>query len=89
MGQKGFSPSNIRYPAWQDEYQTALLELDPKKLLDRIHAAEAAIFKRLQELAQNSDSPDHKAEQQAMADALGALRVLKRDKLDFPEWQKE
>jgi hypothetical protein len=47
----------------------------------------AAIFNRLQYLAQHSDSPDHKAEHQAIADALGALRVLKRDKLGFPDWE--
>jgi len=63
-----------------------LVEPDPKKLLERIHAAEAAIFNRLQDLAR-SDSPDHRAEQQATADALSALRVLKRDKLQFPDWK--
>jgi hypothetical protein len=62
-------------------------EPDPKRLLKRVHAAEAAIFNRLQYLAQPADSPDHKAEHRAIADALGAQRVLKRDKSGFPDWQ--
>jgi hypothetical protein len=87
MGQQGSSPSEIRYPAWQNEYQAALLELDPKKLLERVHAAETAIFNRLQELAQSPNSPDQKAERQAIEDALSGLKVIKRDKLDFPDWE--
>jgi hypothetical protein len=46
----------ILYPAWQHEFQAALVELDREKLPERIKAAEAAIFKRLQQLAQDSDS---------------------------------
>ena len=87
MGQQGSSRSDIRYPAWQNEYQTAVLELDPRTLLERVHAAETAIFNRLQELAQNADRPEDKAERQAIADALSALRILKRDKLHFPDWE--
>ena len=83
------SPSNIRYPAWQNEYQAALLELDPKTLLERIHTAEAAMFRCLQELVQSSDNPETEAEQLAIQDALSALRVLKRDKLGFPDWETE
>jgi hypothetical protein len=60
---------------WQPEYKAALLELDPKKLLERVQAAEAAVFNRLQELA-HSDNPDHKAERQTIQDALANLRVL-------------
>jgi len=88
MTQQDSSLSNFRFPAWQREYEASIHESDPKKLLERIHAAEAAIFGRLQDLTR-SDSPDHKAEQQAIADALSALRVLKRDKLQFPDWQTQ
>src|SRR5438874_5416822 len=42
------SPSpEILYPEWQNEYQVVLLELDRKKLLERVKAAETAIFNRL------------------------------------------
>jgi len=83
------SPSNLRRPAWQREYEAALHERDPKKLLERVHAVEAAIFSRLQELAQTSENTDHKAEEQALAEALRTLRVLKRDKLQFPDWETQ
>jgi hypothetical protein len=80
------SPSpKIRYP-WQHDYQAALLELDSEKLPQRVEAAETAIFKRLQSISQSSDS---KAERQAIEDALASLRVLKQEKLAFPDWEKK
>ena len=89
MAEEDSSPSSLRYPAWQRAYEAALLELDRKKLLERVHTAEAVIFNRLQALAQIPDSPEHAAERQAMEDALNALRVLKRNKLNFPDWEKK
>jgi hypothetical protein len=44
MTQQDSSSSNLRYPAWQREYEASLHEPDPKKLLERVHAVEAAIF---------------------------------------------
>lgn len=89
MTREDSSPSNLQYPAWQSAYEASLSELDPKKLLKRVHSAEAAIFNRLQELAQSPESANHKAEQQAIADALATLRLLKRNKLNFPDWKTE
>jgi hypothetical protein len=81
------SPSpKILYPEWQQEYLAALLELEPEKLPQRVEAAETAIFKRFQTISQGSDS---KAERQAIEDALASLRVLKRDNLGFPDWEKK
>jgi hypothetical protein len=77
----------ILYPAWQNEYQAAIVELDRKKLPERVAAAEAAIFKRLQQLSQSSS--DDFAERQAIEDALHGLRVLQRDELGFPDWEKK
>jgi hypothetical protein len=88
MMQASSSPSNFRYP-WQHDYEAALVELDPEKLSERIHTAEAAIFNRLQELAESSSNADQKAERQAIEDALAGLRVLQRDKLGFHDWKKE
>ena len=65
MTQQDSSPSSLRYPAWQREYEASLHEPDPKKLLERVHAGEAAIFNRLQELAQTPENTDRKAEEQA------------------------
>ncbi len=81
------SPSpRILYPDWQNEYLAALVELDGEKLLERVKAAETAIFNRLQALSQSADS---QAERQAIDDALASLRVLKRDNLGFPDWEKK
>ena len=86
MAEQGSSSSDLPFPAWQREHKAALLELDPKKLLERVHAAEDAIFNRLQELS-HSDNPDHKAERQAIEDAIASLRVLKTEKLNYPDWK--
>jgi hypothetical protein len=80
------SPSpGIRYPAWQLEYQAALLEVDPQKLPDRIKVAEAAMFLRQQALA--NISGEH-AERQAIEDAMHALGFLQTEKLGYPDWKK-
>ena len=76
----------ILYPAWQNEYQAAIVELDRKKLPEQVAAAEAAIFKRLQDLSHGSDDF---AERHAIEDALHGLRVIKRDKLNYPDWEKK
>ena len=81
------SPSpEILYPTWQHEYQAALVELDREKLSQRVEAAEAAIFKRLQQISQNSD---HHTERNVIEDALASLRALKRAELGFPDWEKK
>jgi hypothetical protein len=75
---------NISFPEWQADYQAALVELDPEKLPKRVETAETAIFKRLQTLSGNQGSY---AERQAIEDALGSLRLLKRENLRFPDWK--
>ena len=67
---------DVRYAEWQDLYKEALLELDEKKLRDRIAAAQTAISNRLETLFGESN---HEAERQAIEDAFSALRVLKRN----------
>jgi hypothetical protein len=49
----------------------------------KIHLAEWKIFKRLQTISADSD---HHKERSAIADALNALRFLKRDTLNYPDW---
>ena len=81
------SPSSkILYLEWQPAYLAALVELDPKALVERVTAAETAIFNRLQAMSHISDGH---AERQAIEDALAALRVLKTDGLGFPDWEKK
>ena len=79
-------PDGWEHPDWQRPVHEALVELDREKLKVRVAEAEAAIFQRLQALSQN---PDHSAELQALSDAVASLRVVKRETLDFPEWEKK
>ena len=75
----------LRYPEWQRLYQTALLEVDPKRLADRVAEAEAAIFGRLQQLSEISESQDGQAERRAIDGAMYALKILKRESLNSPD----
>jgi hypothetical protein len=75
--------SELGYPEWQTSYREALQEVDKQKLEAKIHLAEWKIFQRLQTISADSD---HHEERSAIVDALNALRFLKRDKLDYPDW---
>jgi hypothetical protein len=59
---------------WQELYQAALLEVQSEELQRRIDAAEKAIYQRIEELKQSG--PCSSVEQQALADASRALRVM-------------
>jgi hypothetical protein len=78
-----FSP--LRFPNWQREYESALLETDKSVLFKRVEVAEAAILTRRDALEHDSSS---QAERAAIEDALANLRVLKRDQLHFGETEK-
>ncbi len=67
--------SNTRW-GWQDYYLEAFLETNSLKLVGRVAIAEKAIFLRTIELR---GSPDGEAERQAIADAINALSILKRE----------
>ena len=61
---------------WYQLYASAVVELDPKRLIERVGAAEAAIHGRLRDLQYDSD---HHEERQLIEDAqrtLGFLRLL-------------
>jgi len=62
----------VRYPAWQREYETAILEVDPSKVQALITKAQAAIQARLESLTHE----DRPAERDAIANALMFLRLL-------------
>lgn len=74
----------LEYPSWQKCCQEALIELDREKLKEKVAAAEAMVFQRLQELAHRADA---QAERQALLDVTSSLRFLKRDVLKFPDWE--
>jgi len=77
---------DLEYADWQRPVQAALVELDKDKLKERVAAAEAAIFERQQAISQ---SRDHHAEREASEYALANLRVVKREILEFPDWEKK
>jgi len=62
---------------WEASYETAILETDDKKLADYIRLAKQAIEKRVQEL--QMDHGGTPEERQAITDALGGLKVLRRE----------
>jgi len=75
----------LRFPNWQREYESALLETDNGVLFKRVEVAEAAILTRRDALEQDSSG---QTERGAIEDALANLRVLKRDRLHFGETEK-
>jgi hypothetical protein len=57
---------------WQDALQAAIHESE--QIMDeKIRAAETAIFSRMQDFSSRPDS----LEEQALFDALGAIRILR------------
>lgn len=78
------SDEKLKYPKWEAQFQEAILEPDRESLIEKIQEFEAAVFVRLQEL---SSDHDHHDERQAIADAVSTLRVVKKDKLSYPDWK--
>ena len=60
---------------WYRLYASAVLELDPKQLIERVDASEEAIHGRLRDLQYDSN---HHEERQLMADAQHTLALLRR-----------
>ena len=81
--------TSARSQVWQSEVQAAISETDPEKLLKCVHAAEVAIFNRLQALADGAlKDGAHQAERDSLAEAVEKLRLLKCDRLGFPDWNR-
>jgi hypothetical protein len=60
---------------WYQLFASAFVELDHKKLIQRVDAAEAAIHGRLRDLQYDSD---HHEERQLIEDAQRTLVFLRR-----------
>jgi hypothetical protein len=78
--------NHLKYREWQKPYEEALLEVDREKFKQKLLQAEAAIFLRLQQLANSLDSH---AERQAIDDAISGIKVLKTQQLDYPDWKSK
>ena len=76
-------PDNGLY-AWSQTFSEAVKETDPHKLHEKVAAAEAAIFHRLQDLAEANGA---EREIMALRKATDALLSLKTDVLRFPDWR--
>ena len=75
----------LMFPEWQVPLQDLILEVDRAQLREKMQRVEALIYDRLLRLQAGSDG--HIAEREALNDAISVLRVLKRDKLNFPDWK--
>jgi hypothetical protein len=67
---------------WEGLLEDVILEFNPQELEPKIQKLEATIFDRSQIL---SSSRAHHEESQALTDAISTLRILKQDRLVFPE----
>jgi len=71
---------------WFEPYKAALLETDWSKMPERIQAAEAALSQRKHEFELNHGGTTE--ENQAIADAMRGLTVLRNDAVKWSEKQK-
>jgi hypothetical protein len=78
------SDEDTKYQEWQAALGEMRVETDPEKLSAKLQKVESLIQKRLQDIYRKGDDPK---EHQALKEALFALRIIKRDKLGFPDWQ--
>jgi hypothetical protein len=78
------SDGELKYPKWQTPLQEAILEFDREKLREKLQKVETSILERLQEL---QHGPDGHSEREAINDALSVLRIIKRDRLAYPDWK--
>jgi hypothetical protein len=73
-----------KYQEWQAALREMRMETDPEKLSGKLQRVESLIQGRLQDLYRKSDGSKEREE---LKEALFTLRIIKRDKLGFPDWQ--
>ena len=78
------SSEETKYQGWQTALEEIRAETDPEKLSEKLQRVESLIQERLQDLYRKGDGTE---EHTALKEALFTLRVIKRDKLGFPDWQ--
>jgi hypothetical protein len=78
------SDQETKSSEWQAVLQELKRETDPEKLSAKLQEVEGLILDRLQELYRKDDDSE---EHEALKEALSTLRIVKRDKLGFPDWQ--
>jgi len=78
------SSEETKYQEWQTALEEIRAETDPEELSEKLQRVESLIQERLQDLYPKGDGTE---EHKALKEALFTLRVIKRDKLGFPDWQ--
>ena len=78
------SDGELKYPVWQAPLRELIHELDREKLHKKINKMETLFIERLQQLPREGNG---RHEEEAIKDALSTLRIIKRDRLGFPDWK--
>jgi hypothetical protein len=76
----------LPYPDWQGPLQEAILEFDREKLSEKALKAESRILERLRQLETSNNGNN---ERDAINHGLSLLRTIRRDRLDYPDWQPQ
>lgn len=66
---------SLRYPQWQEALLTAVMEINPARMTERIGIAETAISSRREQLTESESSGDEKI---ALQEGISTLQSLKR-----------
>lgn len=74
----------LPYPQWQRSLQEVILEFDRDKLAEKALHAESLILERLRQLQQSNNGHN---EREAIDHGLSLLRSIRRERLDYPDWQ--
>jgi hypothetical protein len=74
----------VKFPDWQPQFFAALLERDPRKLKEHAFSMEDAIVKRMESLDTSANAD---IEEQAIEEAIRALRIIQIEKLNYPDWK--
>jgi hypothetical protein len=64
---------------WEEVYEAALLEMDQRKMAERIDAATTVLGSALREL---SDAPERRHEKAWIEDALRTLQMIRQTELN-------
>lgn len=78
------SNEELKFPEWQAPLQELLREFDHEGLVEKVAKVEAIIFDRLQRPLQTNDD---RAERESLKEGVFILRMIKRDRLGFPDWK--
>ena len=73
----------LPYPEWQVPLKEVILESDREKLAEKALKSETQILERLRQLQLSNNG--HR-EREAIANGLSILRMIRRDRLDYPDW---